>query len=43
MKTKRPFLHLLPWILGLGLLAWIVNTIPLDETWKALRQLHGYS
>jgi uncharacterized protein (TIRG00374 family) len=42
MMTKRPFLHLLPWILGLGLLVWIVNTIPLDETWAALSQLHGW-
>jgi uncharacterized protein (TIRG00374 family) len=42
MRTKRPFLHFLPWILGLGLLAWIINTIPLDETWTALRQLRGW-
>ncbi len=42
MFQKRPFFHFLPWILALGLLAWIVSTIPLDETWMALRQLHGW-
>ncbi len=42
MMKKRPLLHLLPWILGLALLAWIINTIPVDETWIALRQLRGW-
>jgi len=42
VRRKRPFLHRLPWILGLGLLAWIVNTIPLDETWAALHQLRAW-
>lgn len=42
MIRKRPFLYLLPWILALGLLAWIVKTIPLDETWAALRQLRAW-
>ena len=39
---KRPLLRLLPWVLGLGLLTWIVGTIPLDETWAALRQLRNW-
>jgi uncharacterized protein (TIRG00374 family) len=39
---KRPFLHILPWLLSVGLLAWIVGAIPLDETWAALRQLRGW-
>lgn len=39
---KRPFLHILPWLLSVGLLAWIIGAIPLDETWAALRQLRGW-
>lgn len=39
---KRPFLQFLLWILGLALLVWIVYTIPLNETWAALRQLRGW-
>ena len=42
MTKVRPFLRFLPWILGLGPLIWIVNTIPLGETWVALRHLRGW-
>lgn len=42
MMQRRPFLHFLPWMLALGLLVWIAHTIPLNETWSALRQLSGW-
>ena len=38
MKKKR-LLSIIPWIVALLLLAWVLYTVPLADTWKALQQL----
>jgi uncharacterized protein (TIRG00374 family) len=38
-KRQRLWLHILVWLLVLGLVAWAMLQVPLAETWQALRGL----
>ncbi len=40
MRAK--LLTFLPWLIALGVLAWVLRTVPLAETWAALRGLRPW-
>ncbi len=39
MVNNRRFLRLFLWLLPLGLLVWVIRTVPFGEIWAVLRQL----
>lgn len=38
-NTRRRFVRLLPWLIGLALLVWVIATVSWADTWAILRQL----
>jgi uncharacterized protein (TIRG00374 family) len=40
--NKKGILRILPWILAVGVLIWVLGSVPLADTWTALRQLRWW-